>query len=208
MGCYATGAYLEARVRRFKGNDRFPQFTPELEWLVRHRQVPQTALDTMYMDWEDSVYCGWERMSVTHNSVLNGGRDYIHNQAYITPAGTNVFQYAAVSADTGTPTANDSTLPGVITSSDLARSSSVTTNLHSAGTNTTTIAITWTAANVYTALVKAALFNLSAAGIMAHEATFSSTSLAVGDQLQLTAYQNLMGELLDNHPRLAATAAA
>jgi len=186
MGLTATGAYLEVRVRRFRGNERFPRFTPELEWLIRHRQIPGSALNTMYHDWEESVYAGWERMSVTHNSVLNGGRDYIHNQAYITPAATNVFQYAAVSANTATPTANDSTLPGEITTSDLARSSSVTGNSHTAGTNTTTIGITWTSANTYTALQKAALFTASSSGTMAHEATFASTSLNSGDQLALT----------------------
>jgi hypothetical protein len=186
MGLTATGAYLEIRVRRFKGNERFPAYSPELEWLMKHRQIPGSALNTMYHEWEDTIYAGWERMGISHNSVLNGGRDYIHNQAYITPAATNVFQYAAVSADTGTPTANDSTLPGEITTSDLARSSSVTGNAHSAGTNTTTIGITWTSAHTYTALVKAALFTLSAAGTMAHEATFASTSLASGDQLALT----------------------
>jgi|SRR5215469_14193443 len=186
MGLTATGAYLEVRVRRFKGNERFPTFTPELEWLMRHRQVPPSALNTMYSEWSDSIYAGWERISLTHNSVLNGGRDYIHNQAYIPPASTAVFNYAAVSANTGTPTANDSTLPGEITTSDLARASSVTGNSHSAGTNTTTIGITWTAANTYTALQRAALFNASSSGTMAHEATFSSTSLNSGDQLALT----------------------
>jgi hypothetical protein len=186
MGCNATGAYLEVRVRRFKGNQRFPEFGPELEWLMKHRQVPGSALNTMYSEWEDSIYAGWEPMSVSHNIVTNSGRDYIHNQAYISPAATTVFRNAAVSADAGAPSAADLTLAAEITTSDLARVSSVTGNSHTAGTNTTTIGITWTSANTYTALQKAALFTLSAAGIMAHEATFSSTSLASGDQLALT----------------------
>jgi hypothetical protein len=201
MGVAATGAYVEVFVRRFKGNDRFPTYTPELDYLIRTRQIPSAYVSNLYSGWSDCLYSDWQRMGgVTHNAVLNSGRDFIHNQAYITAAvGVNVLQWAGVTADTASTAVSDITLPSEVVTSDLIRSSSKCTNTHSAGTNTTTATITWTAANTYTSLDKAALFTASSAGIMAHEAYFSATSLASGDQLQLTAHQNLMGKLLDDH---------
>jgi hypothetical protein len=138
-----------------------------------HMRVKRAATG----EWEDKGWC--------HNIITNGGRDYLHTQGYITPASTAVFQYIAVSSSTATPTATDTTLASEITTSGLARAVA-TTDSHSAGTNTSTVGITFTASGTLTAVQLGALFTASSSGTMANEATFSSTNLVSGDQLQLT----------------------
>lgn len=121
-----------------------------------------------------------------HNLLTNGGRDFIHNQAYTnTAAGTQGSRYIAVSTDTGSPAAGDTTLTGEISTNGLGRAAA-TTNTHSAGTNTTTLGITFTASGAHTAVQKSALFNASSAGTMTHENTFTAVTLATNDQLQVT----------------------
>lgn len=186
MGVAATGAYVEVFVRRFKGNERFPEFTPELEYLIRTRQLPPGVVDSMYTDWGDKIYSSWDRLGIFHNTLCTSGRDFLHMNGYGTSTIAGVAQWAGVSADTTNILNADITLPGEVVTSDLIRSSSKCSNTHTAGTNTSAATITWTAANTYTSLQKAALFTASSAGIMVHEATFSSTSLNSGDQLQLT----------------------
>ena len=194
MGVSATGAYVEVCVRRFIGNERFPTYSPELEYLIRTQQIPQKLVAQLYSDWSETVYSGWERIGIFHNTLLNSGRDFLHNQGYVTAAViTGVLAWAGVSADAGVISVADVTLNGEIgfagsggsSLSDLKRSSSACGNVHTAGTNTTTATILWTAANTYTSLDKAALFTSSAGGVMANEVTFSATSLNSGDQLQL-----------------------
>jgi hypothetical protein len=121
-----------------------------------------------------------------HNLLTNGGRDFIHNQAYTnTSAGTQGSRYIAVTTDTGSPAAGDTTLTSEITTNGLGRAAA-TTNTHSAGTNQSTLGITFTASGAHTAVQKSALFNASSSGTMTHEATFTSVTLATNDQLQVT----------------------
>jgi hypothetical protein len=121
-----------------------------------------------------------------HNLLTNGGRDFIHNQAYTnTSAGTQGSRYIAVTTDTGSPAAGDTTLTSEITTNGLGRAAA-TTNTHTAGTNTTTLGITFTATGAHTAVQKSALFNASSAGTMTHENTFTAVTLATNDQLQVT----------------------
>jgi hypothetical protein len=121
-----------------------------------------------------------------HNLLTNGGRDFIHNQAYTnTSAGTQGSRYIAVSTDSGAPAAGDTTLTGEISTNGLARAAA-TTNTHSAGTNTSTLGITFTASGAHTNVQKSALFNASSSGTMTHENTFTAVTLATNDQLQVT----------------------
>jgi len=129
----------------------------------------------------------WETITENrHNLLTNGGRDFIHAQAYTnTAAGTQGSRYIAVSTDTGSPAAGDTTLTGEISTNGLGRAAA-TTNTHSAGTNTSTLGITYTASGTHTAVQKSALFNASSSGTMTHENTFTSVTLASGDSLQVT----------------------
>lgn len=130
----------------------------------------------------------WEQITLyKHNTFTNAGRDLAHAQMYTnTSAGTRGAGYVAVSADTGTPAAGDTSLTGEISTNGLARADA-TTKTHSAGTNTSTIEHTYTASGAHTAVHKAALFNASSGPTMAHAAVFSSdVTLATNDQLKVT----------------------
>mgnify|MGYP006955650809 CR=1 FL=1 len=130
----------------------------------------------------------WEQItSFQHNTFTNAGRDLAHAQMYTnTSAGTRGAGFVAVSADTGTPAAGDTSLTGEIATGGLTRADA-TTKTHSAGTNTSTVQHTFTASSAHTAVHKAALFNASSGVTMAHAAVFSSdVTLAINDQLQVT----------------------
>jgi hypothetical protein len=129
----------------------------------------------------------WETIALNnHNLLTNGGRDFIHNQAYTNvAAGTQGSRYIAVTTDSGAPAAGDTTLTGEISTNGLQRVAA-TTNTHSNGTNTSTLGITFTASGAHTSVQKSALFNASSTGTMTHEATFTAVTLATNDQLQVT----------------------
>ena len=120
------------------------------------------------------------------NLLTNGGRDFIHAQAYTNvSAGTQGSRCIGVSTDSGAPAAGDTTMTGEISTNGLQRANA-TTNTHSAGTNTSTLGITFTATGAHTSVQKTALFNATSAGIMTHENTFTAVTLATNDQLQVT----------------------
>ena len=121
------------------------------------------------------------------NLLTDGGRDFFHAQCYTnTSAGTKGGNEMAVSTNAGGASAAHTSLAGEISTGGLARAAA-TTITHSAGTNTTTLARTWTASAGHTSVQLAALFNTATTGgIMTHEATFTATTLVSGDQLELT----------------------
>jgi len=173
------GSYLAAKVRRYTGSATWPVYTKELDYLVKTDQVRPYDVNKLYHD-------DWEQLSTRHNIITNGGRDYLHTQAYIGTAATATLKYIAVSSSTVTPAAGDTTLNAeIVDANGLARAVS-TTDTHTAGTNTSTVGITFNATGTYTAVQLGALFSAASAGTMANEATFSSTNLASGDSLQLT----------------------
>lgn len=121
-----------------------------------------------------------------HNLLTNGGRDFIHAQAYRnTSAGTEGSRYIAVTSDSGAPAAGDTTLASEITTNGLGRAAA-TTNTHTNGTNTSVLGITFTASGTHTNVQKSGLFNQASTGTMTHENTFTPVSLATNDQLQIS----------------------
>ena len=124
-----------------------------------------------------------------HNLLTNGGRDQMHSQVYNETNATNTERgagYIAVSADSGAPAAGDTTLTGEIASGGLSRADA-TTNTHTTGTNTTTLAKTFTASATHTAVHKSATFDAASTGNMVHEAAFSAdATLQSGDTLTVT----------------------
>lgn len=132
----------------------------------------------------------WERVgdpSPVHNTFTNAGRDLAHAQMYTnTSAGTRGCGYIASSTEGTTPVAGDTTLASEISTNGLQRADAGT-KTHTGGTNTTLIEHTFTASGAHTAVHKAALFNASSAGTMAHAANFSSdVTLATNDQLKIS----------------------
>lgn len=125
------------------------------------------------------------------NLLTNAGRDWMHAQVYTnTSAGTRGAGYLAVTTDSGAPAAGDTTLATEITTGGLGRADAGT-KTHTGGTNSTTVAHTFTASAQHTAVQKGALFNASSSGTMAHENTFTSASLEINDTLTVTATLNL-----------------
>lgn len=120
------------------------------------------------------------------NLLTDAGRDFIHNQAYTnTSVGTRGSGYVAVTTDTGSPAAGDTTLASEISTGGLGRADA-DTKTHTTGTNVTTIEHTFTASATHTAVVKSALFNAASVGTMTHENTFTTVTLQSNDTLKVT----------------------
>lgn len=114
------------------------------------------------------------------NLLTTAGRDWIHGQVYATGT-TDEAKYVGVSVNTDVPAAGDVTLTGEIVADGLERAAGVVT--HTAGTNVTVVAATFTATGTHTAVQKAGLFTAVAAGTMVHENTFTATTLSADDIL-------------------------
>ena len=120
-----------------------------------------------------------------HNVVTNSGRDFLHQQGYQTTGlGSNGLNYIALSNDTLTETTSSTTLSNEITTNGLGRAQG--TVAHTSGTNTTTVAYTFTCATASQAAQKAALFTASSSGVMCHVLAFTQRTLQVGDTLTIT----------------------
>lgn len=118
------------------------------------------------------------------NLITNAGRDFLHQQGYATSGlGANGLNYIALSNDTVTETSSSTTLSNEITLNGLGRAQG--TVAHTAGTNTTTVAFTFTATGAQAAQ-KAALFTASSSGTMNHVLGFTQRSLQSGDTLTVT----------------------
>lgn len=119
-----------------------------------------------------------------HNLITNAGKDFISAQLGSTSAASNGANYIALSTNTAAPAATDTTLTGEITSGGLERSQG--TYAHTNGQSTFTVSKTFTASATHTAVQKAGLFTAATGGTMMAENTFTSVSLASGDQLTIT----------------------
>lgn len=122
----------------------------------------------------------------TDNLLTLDGRDLFHAQCYTNiAAGTIGGNYIAVTVDTGAPAASDTALTGEITTGGLARAQA-TTRTHTNDTNSTTLAITFTASATHTAVQKSGLFNATSGVTLTHEATFTPVNLVSSDSLTVT----------------------
>lgn len=99
--------------------------------------------------------------------------------------------YLAVSANTTSPAAGDTTLTGEITTASGGLIRKVATYAHTAGASTATLTATFTANandNLSVTLGKAAVFNAASGGSMPFVSLLSPTATvsAVGDSVTLT----------------------
>lgn len=136
---------------------------------------------------ETQSYGDWSYLSKDkHNLVVNAGIDLIAAQMLTnTSAGTRGAGYIALTENGTAPGASDTTLTAEITTNGLARADA-TTKTHSAGASTTVIEHTFTASGAFSTVQKSGLFNASSAGTLLAENTFTSTALAVNDQIKIT----------------------
>jgi hypothetical protein len=120
-----------------------------------------------------------------HNVITTVGRDFLHQQGYATSGlGANGLNYIGLSNDALTETTASTTLSNEIAANGLTRAQG--TVAHTTGTNTTTVAKTFTCATAPQAAQKAALFTAVAAGTMNHALSFTQRSLQIGDTLAVT----------------------
>lgn len=125
------------------------------------------------------------------NLLSRGGRDYFHAQTYTnTAAGGVGTNFVAVSNEGTNPVFTDTTLVGEITTDGLARAL-VTTIVHAASSDTTTLTEIFTATGIVNNIHKSALFNqLAIGGTMSHTAPFATDTskdvdLIIGDTLTI-----------------------
>lgn len=137
----------------------------------------------------------WETIcKQKHNLGTTVGQDLLHRVLY-TNTGSDASGFGAnqiaLSTNAGGASAAHTAVAGEITGTGLARAVA-TTKTHTPGTNTTTIQHVFTASGTHTNVQLTGLFNNTAAsgtptgGILVHEATFTATTLASGDELQVT----------------------
>lgn len=137
----------------------------------------------------------------SHNLITTAGKDFI--SAQVGGGGsTTTAQWIGLSTDTKAPAAADtciSTTDGGTTSAEITTnglSRAQGTYAHTAGTNTFTVTKTFTATATNTNVQKAGLFSANVGGAntctggddgtMLAENTFTSVTLANGDQLTIT----------------------
>ena len=122
------------------------------------------------------------------NLLTNAGRDWMIAQVYTnTSAGTRGSGYIALTANSTSPAASDTSLASEITTGGLARADA-TTKSNTGGTNSTTIQHTFTASATHTNVQKSGLFNNTKdnSDTMSHENTFTAVTLQSSDTLQVT----------------------
>ena len=121
------------------------------------------------------------------NLLTNNGRDYAIAQFYTnTSAGGVGMNFIALTSDSSGADATDTALPSEITTNGLERLLATTIS-HSTGTNSTTLAKTFTASGTHTAVQMSGTFNqLAVGGTIGHEAVFTSVTLASSDTLAVT----------------------
>lgn len=128
-----------------------------------------------------------------HNAITTVGQDFIRNQIGATSGiATNGANFIALTTDTGAVNVADTALASEITTGGLARSQGAFAEV---STDQFTITETFTASATHTAVQKAGLFTAAVTGTpgaggddgtMVAENTFTSVSLASGDQLTIT----------------------
>lgn len=122
-----------------------------------------------------------------HNVLTNDGRDEMHVALYTNngaPA-QNAYNYIALSTNAGGADPTHTTLAGEITTGGLQRAQASTLS-HSTGSNTSTVAHTFTASATHTAVQLSGLFDAASVGTMGHENTFTPASLESADTLTVT----------------------
>ena len=120
------------------------------------------------------------------NLLTTDGRDEFHQTMYIdTVASQTGFNFIAVTSDATAPNAADTTLAAEITTGGLTRVLA-TTRIHTDDTNTSTVAVTFTATAIHANVQKSGLFDLVAVGVLSHINTFTIANLEVNDTLTVT----------------------
>jgi hypothetical protein len=123
--------------------------------------------------------------------LTNGGRDVLHAQHLSTAAQPAAFNYMAVTANTTTPAATDTTLTGEITTAGGGLLRAQATFAHTAGTNTSTLTKTFTANGsdaLPVTLAQIGVFNATSGGTIGYHTALNATAAlnVAGDNVTVT----------------------
>jgi len=175
---------LSSRLERWaKRIDRpFYRFTEKAE--ERHGIKGHVTANVRRWNEKTKSYGEWITVDDHDNLVTNAGKDYFFIQCYQTTGiAANGINYQAVTTTAITPAVGDTTLSGEMTTLGFSRAQG--TYAHTVATNTCTITTTFTATGAATNVQAGGLFSAASAGTMGHEFTFTATTFATNDQLQL-----------------------
>jgi len=175
-GCAHRGAKAPAPSATAPAAQSLRSALPLMQDFARSR--PENPVHVVVRHADGSVfYDHW-----THNLRTNAGINWQYGQMAGTPGSAAL--YIALSSDTTTPAAADTTLTGEITSGGLARAAATPT--HTSNATSYTLSYTWTASATQTSVQKAAVFTASTSGTMPFENTFTSVTMASGDTITVT----------------------
>jgi hypothetical protein len=123
--------------------------------------------------------------------LTNAGRDLIAAATFTTSTQPAAANYVALTANSSSPAAGDTTLTGEITTGGGGLVRAQATYAHTNGTATATLTKTFTANgsdSLPISIAKIGVFNASSSGTMAYETLLSATATlsASGDSLTLT----------------------
>lgn len=136
-------------------------------------------------------YGEWYLHDRVHNIKTNAGVNFFQAQCYAGNSGgsvgTNGTNFMCLSNDATAPAFTDTVVAGELTTNGLGRvQATVVTGSAASGTATTTVTNTFTGATAQTTGVqKGGILTASSGGTLGHEYTFTSTTINVGDQLQI-----------------------
>jgi len=123
--------------------------------------------------------------------IVNGGKDLMFAASFGTSAQPAAANYMAVTANSTSPSASDTTLTGEITTAGGGLVRAQATYAHTNGTSTATLTKTFTANgsdSLPVTLAKIGVFNASSSGTMAIETLLKATATLTtsGDNVTIT----------------------
>ena len=123
--------------------------------------------------------------------LTNAGRDMIFAASYGTSTQPAAANYLALSANTTSPSASSTTLPGEITTSGGGLVRAQATYAHTNGQSTATLTKTFTANgsdSLPVVLAKVGVLNAASSGTLVHETLLTATATlsSSGDQVTIT----------------------
>ena len=151
--------------------------------MIVEKVVPMFSVDRVKIEVYRNGQLIYEE--ITHNIVTNAGLNHTLQQ-FVNPNATQIVKYIALSTDSASPSATDTSLAGEITSGGLERSAGTITVINETAYE---VEHTFTATASFTGVQKSGLFAVPYGDPndrLLFEALFSAVNLESGDQIKIT----------------------
>jgi hypothetical protein len=154
--------------------------------------LPRVVSDSWHMHSDVTLEIHDKNGNLKHRSEqknlrVNGGADFWNTQLFSLSPGGAGANYIALSTDTATPLATDTTLPSEIVGNGLSRAQA--TLAHTAGTSQSQFTNTYTyTGSSPVVIAKVGLFNAASVGTLVLETLLTSTGTVntTGDTISVT----------------------